>query len=48
MTIELASATRMPSRREISRIWVDLVRWLLQRFPERRRPLTAEADAASG
>jgi murein peptide amidase A len=33
VTIELASAGHMPSRAEISRIWVDLVRWLISRFP---------------
>lgn len=34
MTVELASAGTMPSQREISRIWVDLVRWLRREVPK--------------
>jgi len=35
VTIELPHAGIMPSAGEIDRIWTDLVRWLLRRFPER-------------
>jgi len=34
VTIELESATSMPSLREQKRIWIDLVRWLKERLPE--------------
>ncbi len=42
VTIELPHAGIMPSRREISRIWVDLVRWLRRNTP-RDELHTAEA-----
>ncbi len=35
VTIELPSAGIMPSAEEQERIWVDLVRWLKRRLPER-------------
>ncbi|MGH1372750.1 MAG: M14 family murein peptide amidase A [Cellvibrionaceae bacterium] len=36
VTVELASAGIMPSDREISRMWVDLVRWLRSEVPKQR------------
>jgi len=35
VTVELASAGSMPSQREISTMWVDLVRWLVREVPKR-------------
>lgn len=35
VTIELASAGTLPSSQEISRMWVDLVRWLKREVPKR-------------
>jgi protein MpaA len=37
LTVELASAGTMPSRSEISRIWVDIVRWLRKEVPNAKR-----------
>ena len=37
VTVELASAGSMPSRQEISRIWVDLVRWLRKEVPNAKK-----------
>ncbi len=37
ITVELASAGSMPSRQEISRIWVDLVRWLRKEVPNAKK-----------
>ena len=34
VTIELASAGSMPSRREIRNMWIDLVRWLKREVPK--------------
>jgi len=42
ITIELPSAGIMPSRREINRIWMDLVRWLDTNLPV--APLRAEGQ----
>jgi protein MpaA len=42
ITIELPSAGIMPSRREISRIWMDLVRWLDTNLPV--APLRADGQ----
>ena len=36
VTVELSSAGIMPSDREISRMWVDLVRWLRSEVPKQR------------
>lgn len=36
VTVELASAGIMPSDTEISRMWVDLVRWLQSEVPKQR------------
>lgn len=36
VTVELASAGIMPSETEISRMWVDLVRWLRSEVPKQR------------
>lgn len=36
VTVELASAGIMPSDREISRMWVDLVSWLRSEVPKQR------------
>ncbi len=36
VTVELASAGIMPSDKEISRMWVDLVRWLRSEVPKQR------------
>lgn len=36
VTVELASAGIMPSDREISRMWLDLVRWLKSEVPKQR------------
>lgn len=36
ITVELASAGTMPSDREISHIWVDLVRWLKREIPKQK------------
>ena len=36
VTEELASAGTMPSKREISRMWLDLVRWLKKEVPKQR------------
>lgn len=36
VTVELASAGTMPSHGEISRMWVDLVRWLSREIPKRQ------------
>lgn len=36
ITLELASSGRMPPDGEISRIWMDLVRWLRDEIPQRR------------
>lgn len=36
VTVELSSAGIMPSEREISRMWVDLVRWLRSEVPKQR------------
>ena len=35
VTVELASAGIMPSDHEISRMWVDMIRWLRQEIPKR-------------
>lgn len=35
ITIELASAARMPSQRDVSAMWMDLVRWLRVNLKER-------------
>lgn len=48
VTIELPHAGIMPSRSEISRIWVDLVRWLSSNLPARQQqtaPLHAQEHA---
>lgn len=36
VTVELASAGIMPSDREVSRMWLDLVRWLKSEVPKQR------------
>lgn len=36
VTVELPSAGIMPADREISRMWVDLVRWLKREVPKKR------------
>lgn len=36
VTVELASAGIMPSQKEISTMWVDLVRWLVREVPKSR------------
>ena len=36
VTVELASAGIMPSDKEISRMWIDLVRWLKREVPKQR------------
>ena len=36
VTVELASAGIMPSDNEISRMWIDLVRWLRREVPKQR------------
>ncbi len=36
VTVELSSAGIMPSDREISRMWVDLIRWLRTEVPKQR------------
>ena len=40
VTVELASAGSMPSRKEISTMWVDLVRWLVREVPKRKQAST--------
>ncbi|MGH1485634.1 MAG: M14 family zinc carboxypeptidase [Cellvibrionaceae bacterium] len=42
VTVELASAGIMPSDKEISRMWVDLVRWLKREVPKQRLKTTEE------
>ncbi len=47
VTIELASAGSMPSKGEISRMWIDLVRWLKREVPKQRlatlqQPITSQ------
>jgi protein MpaA len=37
VTIELASAGIMPSQQEISRMWIDMVRWLRKEVPKARK-----------
>lgn len=37
VTVELPSAGIMPSRQEISTMWIDLVRWLIREVPKRTR-----------
>ena len=37
ITLELASAGIMPSNQEISRMWLDLVRWLRAEVPKQRQ-----------
>lgn len=37
VTIELASAGVMPSKSEVSHMWVDLVRWLKKEVPKQRQ-----------
>lgn len=44
VTIELASAGTMPSKREISRMWVDLVRWLKREVPKQRLATRHNSD----
>lgn len=46
VTVELASAGIMPSDREISRMWVDLVRWLRSEVPK-QRSATMEKEVLS-
>lgn len=41
VTVELPYAGIMPSDGEISRIWTDLVRWLVKRFPQPSAERTA-------
>jgi hypothetical protein len=36
VTVELASAGTIPSSREISHMWIDLVRWLKREVPKQR------------
>lgn len=36
VTVELASAGIMPSAKEISRMWVDIVRWLRREIPKKK------------
>ncbi len=38
VTLELASSGRMPSSMEISSIWRDLVRWLINNIPVEEKP----------
>lgn len=38
VTVELPSAGSMPSRKEVSTMWVDLVRWLVREVPKRSQP----------
>jgi protein MpaA len=35
VTVELASAGSMPSNNEISRMWVDMIRWLQKELPKK-------------
>lgn len=37
VTVELASAGSMPSRKEVSTMWIDLVRWLISEVPKRSK-----------
>ena len=37
ITVELASAGIMPPSKEISRMWVDMVRWLRKEVPKQRQ-----------
>lgn len=46
VTIELASAVRMPSSNEQRTIWIDLVRWLKERLPDQRTAAKVDADIA--
>ncbi len=41
VTVELPYAGIMPSEREISRIWVDLVAWLVHNVPKEEYPIAA-------
>jgi protein MpaA len=45
VTIELASAGSMPSKREISHMWIDLVRWLKKEVPKQRLGKRAAQNA---
>jgi murein peptide amidase A len=36
VTIELASAGKLPAKSEVSRMWIDLVRWLKREVPKQR------------
>lgn len=47
VTVELASAGIMPSNKEISKIWVDLVRWLKNEVPKQRRASSLKNGNAS-
>lgn len=42
ITVELPSAGTMPSRQEISTMWVDLVRWLVREVPKQNQTQLAE------
>jgi hypothetical protein len=44
VTVELASAGIMPSNKEISRMWVDLVRWLKREVPKQRSKAQKEKE----
>ena len=47
VTIELASAGIMPSDKEISRMWVDLIRWLKREVPKQRsKKIKQESNTA--
>jgi len=45
VTVELPYAGIMPSDQEVSRIWVDLVAWLVRNVP--KRPTLTQQDTAS-
>ena len=44
LTIELASARYMPSDTELRKMWVDLVRWLIDRIPAAQQVRQKSAD----
>ena len=46
VTIELGSAGRMPGKKEISRIWMDLVQWMKKTSPKIRAASAEGVDNA--
>lgn len=47
VTVELPYAGIMPSNAETSRIWTDMIRWLLKRFPQPPEPAPQNIQAMS-